>query len=49
MEVGAGVTQFQRGDRVAGCFMPGWQAGSMGMAAHSTALGCESEGYWLNI
>ena len=38
-EVGAGVTRFRIGDRVAGCFMPGWEAGAIDDRVARSALG----------
>jgi NADPH:quinone reductase-like Zn-dependent oxidoreductase len=38
-EVGAGVTQFKKGDRVAGCFFQGWMDGPPSREKVSSALG----------
>ncbi|MFO0966490.1 MAG: NAD(P)-dependent alcohol dehydrogenase [Gemmataceae bacterium] len=37
--IGAGVTRFKVGDRVAGCFMQRWSAGEVTEAASKSALG----------
>jgi NADPH:quinone reductase-like Zn-dependent oxidoreductase len=37
--VGEGCTRFKMGDRVAGCFMPGWIAGELTEAKGRSALG----------
>lgn len=42
--VGPGVTRFAVGDRVAGCFMPGWQAGPIDDEVFQTALGAGRAG-----
>lgn len=42
--VGAGVTRFKPGDRVAGCFMPGWIAGAVTEAAARSAMGAFAQG-----
>ncbi len=42
--VGAGVTRFAPGDRVAGCFMPDWERGPITDAAVRSALGGERDG-----
>ncbi len=39
VEVGSGVTRFQVGDRVAGCFMPGWESGPPSDPGGKSALG----------
>ena len=39
VEVGPGVTRFRVGDRVAGCFMPGWEAGAITDQVRKSALG----------
>jgi len=39
VEVGPGVTRFQVGDRVAGCFMPGWESGPPTGLGGKSALG----------
>ena len=39
VEVGPGVTRFALGDRVAGCFMPGWEAGPPTVNGGKSALG----------
>ncbi len=39
VEVGAGVTRFRVGDRVAGCFMPGWESGPPTELGGKSALG----------
>ncbi len=39
VEVGPGVTRFRVGDRVAGCFMPGWESGPPTDLAGKSALG----------
>lgn len=44
VEVGAGVTRVQPGDRVAGCFMQGWLAGEVTAEAARTALGGAIDG-----
>lgn len=44
VEVGAEVTRVKRGDRVAGCFMPGWLDGELTPAKARTALGGEVDG-----
>lgn len=44
VEVGAGVTRVKRGDRVAGCFMRGFLAGSITADALRTALGGAIDG-----
>jgi NADPH:quinone reductase-like Zn-dependent oxidoreductase len=43
-EVGSGVSRFRVGDRVAGCFMPDWQAGPIDDRAGKTALGAGGVG-----
>ncbi|WP_435020310.1 zinc-dependent alcohol dehydrogenase family protein [Tundrisphaera sp. TA3] len=43
-EVGPGVTRFRVGDRVAGCFMPDWQAGPIDDESSKTALGAGGVG-----
>jgi NADPH:quinone reductase-like Zn-dependent oxidoreductase len=42
--VGEGVTRVKAGDRVAGCFMPGWVAGELTEAKAKTSLGGGNEG-----
>ena len=42
--VGPGVTRFRVGDRVAGCFMPDWQAGAVEDRVAKTALGAGGVG-----
>lgn len=44
IEVGPGVSNLERGDRVAACFMPGWQSSGCDNTAQRTALGCEADG-----
>lgn len=44
VEVGPGATRFRVGDRVAGCFMPDWQAGPPTEAGGKTALGAGGVG-----
>lgn len=44
IEVGAGVTRVQVGDRVAGCFMQGWLAGGITAEMAATALGGAIDG-----
>ena len=44
VEVGPGVTRFAVGDRVAGCFMPGWEAGPPTVAGGKSALGAGGVG-----
>jgi NADPH:quinone reductase-like Zn-dependent oxidoreductase len=44
VEVGAGVTRVQAGDRVAGAFMPGWIDGRPTEAKGKTALGGSVDG-----
>ncbi len=44
VEVGPGVTRFQVGDRVAGCFMPDWQAGPPTELGNKSALGAGGVG-----
>jgi NADPH:quinone reductase-like Zn-dependent oxidoreductase len=43
-EVGPGVTRFQPGDRVAGCFFSRWDAGPMDETATKSALGGAVDG-----
>ncbi|MCS6865280.1 MAG: NAD(P)-dependent alcohol dehydrogenase [Gemmataceae bacterium] len=42
--VGAGVSRWQVGDRVAGCFMPLWQDGPISEAVTKVTLGSERDG-----
>jgi NADPH:quinone reductase-like Zn-dependent oxidoreductase len=42
--VGAGVTRCRVGDRVAGCFMPGWVEGELTSAKAASSLGGAVEG-----
>jgi NADPH:quinone reductase-like Zn-dependent oxidoreductase len=42
--VGEGVTRVKAGDRVAGCFMPGWVAGELTEAKAKTSLGGGNNG-----
>jgi NADPH:quinone reductase-like Zn-dependent oxidoreductase len=42
--VGSTVTRFKVGDRVAGCFFQGWQAGRFEAGMHRTALGGQIDG-----
>jgi NADPH:quinone reductase-like Zn-dependent oxidoreductase len=42
--VGEGVTRVKAGDRVAGCFMPGWVAGELTEAKARTSLGGGNDG-----
>jgi NADPH:quinone reductase-like Zn-dependent oxidoreductase len=42
--VGAGVTRWNRGDRVAGCFMPHWDDGPITDAAAKSTLGSDRDG-----
>ena len=44
VEIGTGVTRFAVGDRVAGCFMPGWEAGSPTVIGGKSALGAGGVG-----
>ncbi|QDU79888.1 Alcohol dehydrogenase [Polystyrenella longa] len=44
VEVGVGVDTVQKGDRVCGCFMPGWQGGACDSTMQKTALGGEVDG-----
>ncbi len=44
VEVGAGVTRVQVGDRVAGCFMQAWIAGEVPVEAPASALGGAVDG-----
>jgi len=39
MSVGAGVSRWKKGDRVAGCFFQDWPAGGISASAMATALG----------
>ena len=42
--VGAGVTRWKPGDRVAGCFMPHWDGGPITAAAAKSAPGSDRDG-----
>jgi NADPH:quinone reductase-like Zn-dependent oxidoreductase len=42
--IGAGVTRVKVGDRVAGCFMPGWVSGELTEAKQKTSLGAGTDG-----
>ena len=42
--IGAAVTKFKVGDRVAGCFFQGWSSGRFTMEMHRTALGGSPDG-----
>ena len=44
IEVGAAVTRYKTGDRVAGAFFPNWLDGGMTEAAHAAALGGSHDG-----
>ncbi|HEY0479900.1 MAG TPA: NAD(P)-dependent alcohol dehydrogenase [Kofleriaceae bacterium] len=44
IEVGAAVTRYKPGDRVAGAFFPHWLDGGMSEAAHAAALGGSHDG-----
>jgi NADPH:quinone reductase-like Zn-dependent oxidoreductase len=44
IEIGEGVTSVKVGERVAGCFMPGWTEGVLTDAKARTALGGGAEG-----
>ena len=44
VEVGPGVTRFRVGDRVADCFMPGWESGPPTELAGKSALGAGGVG-----
>jgi NADPH:quinone reductase-like Zn-dependent oxidoreductase len=44
IEIGAGVTNLKVGERVAGCFMPGWNEGLLTDTKARTALGGGAEG-----
>jgi NADPH:quinone reductase-like Zn-dependent oxidoreductase len=44
VEIGAGVTRFAVGARVAGCFMPGWVEGAIDDAKAKSSLGAGNAG-----
>jgi len=44
IEVGAGVTRFQPGDRVAGCFFQNWSDGGISASAMASAMGGPIDG-----
>ncbi len=44
MAVGAAVTKFKIGDRVAACFFQGWSSGQFKAEMHRTALGGQIDG-----
>lgn len=43
-EVGAGVTEFEKGDRVVGCFFQDWQSGSISTSVMASAMGGAIDG-----
>ena len=47
--VGAGVTRWEPGDRVAGCFMPHWDGGPITDAAAKSAPGSDRDGVFAEL